>query len=83
MLYLIGVKKYKLSVERSEIDKTAIQQEEKRIGCFILISNAKGGFSSEDLLINYKKQSAPETSFKIIKNPTVVGPIFLKTVEGL
>lgn len=75
--------KYKISVKRSDVNEKAIEQEEKRIGCFILISNANSKFSSEDLLTTYKKQSAPETSFKFIKNPTVVGPIFLKTVERL
>ena len=63
---------------RLSTDEKAVQQAKERLSCFVLITNLGEEHSPEHILKEYKAQSNVETSFKFLKDPLFVGPIYLK-----
>lgn len=61
-------------------DEKEIQKEKERLSCFVLITNLNE-YTSSEILKEYKAQSSVETSFKFLKDPFFVGPIYLKNPE--
>ncbi len=59
-------------------DEDAVQKAKERLSCFVLIANLKEEHSSYQVLKEYKAQNNVETSFKFLKDPLFVGPIYLK-----
>ena len=59
-------------------DEEAIQKAKERLSCFVLIANLKEEYSPYQILKEYKAQNNVETSFKFLKDPLFVGPIYLK-----
>ncbi len=59
-------------------DKNAVQQAKERLSCFVLITNLDEGYTASHILKEYKAQNNVETSFKFLKDPLFVGPIYLK-----
>jgi len=75
------IKKYAIKIT-IQPDQEAIEQARERLSCFVLITNLEDpGVTSEEILKEYKEQSSVETSFRFIKNPLYVGPIYLKNPE--
>lgn len=76
---------YRLKIHYFQ-DEKAVQQARERLSCFVLITNLADDHSPREILQEYKAQSSVETSFKFLKNPLFVGPIYLKNsarVEAL
>ncbi len=71
---------YRLKVETGSPNEQAIAKAKDRLSCFVLITNVLDDeeLSDQEVLEEYKKQSSVETSFKFIKDPSFVGPIFLE-----
>lgn len=61
-----------------KLDEKKVAQTRERLSCFILISNLDQSYSTAEILKQYKAQNKVETSFKFLKDPLLVGPIFLK-----
>ncbi|MEW5784405.1 MAG: IS1634 family transposase [Bacillota bacterium] len=68
---------YRLQIEAS-LDREAVQRAKERLSCFVLITNLDQEYSPHEVLKQYKAQSKVETSFKFLKDPLFVGPVFLK-----
>src|SRR5690554_2158018 len=66
-----------------ELDKKAYEQEKEHLSCFVLISNIFHGYSGDEILREYKKQSVVENRFKFVKHPLYVGPLWLRKNERL
>jgi transposase len=67
-------------------DLTKITELEKRAGRFVLATNRldKSKFSSDEILIKYKEQQAPERSFGFLKDPLFFADsVFLKTPKRI
>ncbi len=61
------------------LDEEAVQHTRERLSCFVLITNLdQEGYPAHEVLKQYKAQSKVETSFKFLKDPLFVGPVFLK-----
>jgi len=71
---------YRLQVKISSPNERAIEKTKERLSCFVLITNELDDekLSDQEVLLEYKKQSSVETSFKFIKDPSFIGPIFLE-----
>lgn len=67
---------YHLKLQYST-DEEAVQQTRERLSCFVLITNLSE-YNPAEILKEYKAQSSVETSFKFLKDPLFVGPIYLK-----
>jgi len=74
---------YKVHVQVGELDEKAYKREKERLSCFVLISNIFHGYSSYELLKEYKEQSVVENRFKFVKHPLYVGPLWLRKNERL
>lgn len=59
-------------------DEDAVQHAKERLSCFVLITNLDESYTASHILKEYKAQSNVETSFKFLKDPLFVGPIYLK-----
>jgi transposase len=59
-------------------DEDAVQQAKERLSCFVLITNLEQEYTAKHILKEYKAQNNVETSFKFLKDPLFVGPIYLK-----
>jgi transposase len=59
-------------------DEAAIQEAKERLSCFVLITNLDEEYTAGHILKEYKAQNTVETSFKFLKDPLFVGPIYLK-----
>lgn len=70
-------KVYCLKLQYS-IDEGAVQQAKERLSCFVLITNLDQNYTAKHVLKEYKAQNNVETSFKFLKDPLFVGPIYLK-----
>jgi len=68
---------YRLELEAS-LDQEAVNRTKERLSCFVLITNLDQSYSPYEVLKQYKAQSNVETSFKFLKDPLFVGPVFLK-----
>jgi len=60
------------------IDEAAVQQAKERLSCFVLIANLDEEYTANNILKEYKAQNNVETSFKFLKDPLFVAPIYLK-----
>lgn len=60
------------------LDQKAVERTRQRLSCFILITNLDQSYNPFEVLKQYKAQSRVETSFKFLKDPLFVGPVFLK-----
>lgn len=74
---------YKVSLQVGELDEKAYEQEKEHLSCFVLISNIFHGYSGDEILREYKKQSVIENRFKFVKHPLYVGPLWLRKNERL
>lgn len=68
---------YRLQLE-VYLDQKAVERTRQRLSCFILITNLDQSYNPFEVLKQYKAQSRVETSFKFLKDPLFVGPVFLK-----
>lgn len=68
---------YRLKLQYST-DEQAIQRTKERLSCFVMITNLGEDYSAHQILKEYKAQSSVETSFKFLKDPLFVGPVYLK-----
>ncbi len=61
----------------------AIKEKKSRASCFVLLTNIPDSDDWPDnaILIEYKEQTVVEQSFAFMKNPKLVGPIYLKKPE--
>jgi len=60
------------------LDDEALQQTRERLSCFVLVTNLDQSYTVREILKQYKAQGKVETSFKFLKDPLYVGPVFLK-----
>ena len=74
---------YKLKINIGSLDEDAFEKEVEKRSCFVLITSIldEKEFSNEEILKEYKDQTSVETSFKFIKDPSFVGPIYLEKPE--
>lgn len=68
---------YRLKLQYTT-DEDAVQKAKERLSCFVLIANLKEKYTPYQILKEYKAQNNVETSFKFLKDPLFVGPIYLK-----
>lgn len=61
--------------------KRQFKETKSVLCCFVLITNLDQSYSPLEVLKQYKAQSKVETSFKFLKDPLFVGPVFLKKPE--
>jgi transposase len=59
-------------------DEGAVKQAKEQLSCFVLITNLDQEYTARHILKEYKAQNNVETSFKFLKDPLFVGPIYLK-----
>jgi len=59
-------------------NEDAVQKAKERLSCFVLIANLEEDYTASHIVKEYKAQSSVETSFKFLKDPLFVGPIYLK-----
>ena len=71
---------YRLEL-KATCDQEKVLRTRVRLSCFVLITNLDQSYSSHEVLKQYKAQSKVETSFKFLKDPLFVGPVFLKKPE--
>lgn len=64
-----------------QIDKKAVQKAKEKLSCFVLVTNLDETHAARQIVQEYKAQSHVETSFKFLKDPLFVGPIYLKKPE--
>lgn len=64
-------------------DEEAIREKKARESCFVLMTNVadKERFPDREILRQYKDQQLAEQQFSFIKDPKVVGPVYLKKPE--
>jgi len=55
-----------------------VKRAKERLSCFVLIANVNEEYAPDQILKEYKAQNNVETSFKFLKDPLFVGPIYLK-----
>lgn len=60
------------------LNEEAVEKTKERLSCFVLITNLDQSYSTHEVLKQYKAQCKVETSFKFLKDPLFVGPVFLK-----
>ena len=68
---------YRLKLQYTT-DETAVQKAKERLSCFVLITNLDETHTAPHIVKEYKGQASVETSFKFLKDPMFVGPIYLK-----
>lgn len=68
---------YRLKLQYTT-DEAAVQKAKERLSCFVLITNLDETYTAPHIVKEYKGQSSVETSFKFLKDPMFVGPIYLK-----
>lgn len=81
--FLSGTKIYQITTNL-EINQTVINELEERAGRFILATNElnKSYLSSDDILMKYKEQQAPERGFAFLKDPLFFADsVFLKSPQ--
>ena len=71
---------YRIRVTVSSIDETAWQLAKDRASTFVLITNLKDPKenTSETILRHYKEQNTVEMRFRFLKNPAILGQVFLQ-----
>ncbi|MFW6130743.1 MAG: IS1634 family transposase [Atribacterota bacterium] len=74
---------YKLKINIGSLNEDVFKKEVKRRSCFVLITSIldENECSNKEILKEYKCQTSVETSFKFIKDPSFVGPIYLEKPE--
>ena len=76
--------KIRVRIELGELKEVAVNEERERLSCFILITNVdEEKRNGLEILKEYKRQHTVENKFKFIKNPVMVGPIYLQKKERL
>lgn len=62
-------------------DQKAMEQEKQKASTFILITNLLDAkkYPEAEILREYKEQNSVERGFRFLKNPFLLGPIFLKS----
>ncbi len=68
---------YKVKCGIGSINEAAKQKALEQASCFVLITN-KLDKPGEEILREYKRQSAVETSFRFLKSPVFLDAIYLK-----
>jgi len=76
---------YRLHIDIDPIPPTVIEEQERRMGYFLLATNHKDALElpAEQVLWEYKQQSSVELRFKFLKDPMFVDSLFLKTPERI
>jgi len=76
---------YTLQVDISSVPPEVIEEQERRIGYFVLATNHQDALElpAEQVLREYKQQSSVELRFKFLKDPMFVDSLFLKTPERI
>jgi transposase len=69
---------YRLRAESTSRNAPGCREFLQNESCFVLISNAAGDVSDEDLLKTYKGQQVVENSFRELKSPHLASVIYLK-----
>ncbi|WP_127586918.1 IS1634 family transposase [Paenibacillus koleovorans] len=65
-------------------EEAAVEAEKRLLSTFVLISNGEADrYSDTDLLRAYKGQDAAETRFRLLKDPQLVGGVYLKTPDRI
>lgn len=65
-------------------NEEAVEEEKRRLGTFVLISNAETDrVTNAEVLRTYKGQDAAETRFRLVKDPQLVDGIFLKKPDRI
>jgi len=76
---------YTLHVDFASVPLEVIEEEELRMGYFVLATNHEDAseLPVEQVLREYKQQSSTELRFKFLKDPMFVDSLFLKTPERI
>jgi transposase len=81
----LSVKKYQFTTYL-EINQTKVRQLKEKAGRFILATNEldKSQITSDEILIKYKEQQAPERGFAFLKDPLFFADsVFLKSPQRI
>lgn len=76
---------YSVKISITGFDKEALEQLILLKSCFVLITSIldKSNYNQESVLREYKNQSSIERTFRFLKNPVYLGPIYLKKPERI
>ena len=75
----IKITTYRINLILGEIDQLLYDKWLQMESCFVLVSNVpKTRYSAADLLKEYKGQWKIEDMFRFMKQPMIIGPIWLK-----
>jgi len=76
---------YTLHVDFASVPLEVIEEEERRMGYFVLATNHEDAseLPAEQVLREYKQQSRTELRFKFLKDPMFIDSLFLKTPERI
>lgn len=76
---------YTLKVEITSVPPDIIEEQERRMGYFVLATNHSDAseLPADQVLREYKQQSSVELRFKFLKDPMFVDSLFLKTPERI
>jgi transposase len=71
---------YRIKAIVSVMNETAWQMAKERASTFVLITNLKNPRenTAETILRHYKEQNTVEMRFRFLKNPAILGQVFLK-----
>lgn len=81
----LAIKKYQITTYL-EINQTKVRQLKEKAGRFILATNEldKSQITSNEILIKYKEQQAPERGFAFLKDPLFFADsVFLKSPQRI
>ena len=76
---------YSPKISIKKINKDSLEQLILSKSCFVLITSIldKSEYSQEEILKEYKNQSCIEQSFRFLKDPVYLGPVYLKKPERI
>ena len=76
--------KYFLNIVIGERDEDLYTEWLKQESCFVLVSNVpKDRYTVEEIFREYKEQWVVEDKFKFLKQPMILGPIWLQKPERI
>ena len=73
--------RYRIQAQAIQQLQERIAEEEKQLGMFVLMTSHREDETWTDLRVlqTYKGQDAAETRFRLLKNPTILNAVYVKT----
>lgn len=80
----VTITEYYVNIKVLDVDNDIYEKWLREESCFVLVTNVpKERLTDEAILREYKEQWVVEDKFKFLKNPVVLGPIWLQKKERI